>query len=165
MDNVGDFPDSSSGVAYVATTDYDEEIMEIAYTSTDLTTNELLGVTGITRDVPTGTKVWSRPTISQPIYYTVFEEKLFFDRIIPDSMQGQNVYIDYYKKIGEVESLSQELPEHYREIYKWYLRYAIKYRKDTSLGSDDPDLKKFESLVQALYNNLYTGQTTTIITN
>jgi len=32
------------------------------------------------------------------------------------------------------------------------------------LESSDPDLKKFESLVQALYDNLYTGQGTTIIT-
>ena len=165
LDNVGDFPDSSSGVAYVATTDYDEEIEEIAYTGIDATTNQLTGVTGLTRDVPTGTRVWSRPTISQPIYYTVYDDKLFFDRIVPDSMQGQNLYIDYYKKIGEVVSLSQELPEHYREIYKWYLRYAIKYRKDTSLDSKDPDLKKFEDLVQALFNNLYTGQDTTIITS
>ena len=80
-------------------------------------------------------------------------------------MQGYNLYIDYYKKYDEVESLSQELPEHYREIYKWYLRYAIKYRKDILLGSDDPDLKKFESLVQSLFNNLYTGQDSTIITS
>jgi len=164
LENVGDFPDTTSGVAYVATTDYDEEIMEIAYTAIDLTTNQLTGVTGITRDIPDGTRVWSRPTISQPIYFTVYDDKLVFDKIIPDSMQGQNLYIDYYKKIEKVESLSQELKEHYREIYKWYLRYAIKYRKDTSLGSDDPDLKKFESLIQALFDNLYTGQTTTIIT-
>ena len=165
LDNSGDFPDSTSGVAYVATSDYDEEIMEIAYTGLDSTTNQLTGVTGITRDIPDGTRVWSRPTISQPIYYTVFEDKLYFDRIVPDSMQGANLYIDYYKKIDEVVSLSQALPEHYREIYKWYLRYAIKYRKDTSLDAKDPDLVKFESLVQALFNNLYTGQTTTIITN
>lgn len=164
LSNVGDFPDSSSGVAYIATTAYTQEIEQIAYTSIDLVTNQLLGVTGITRDIPAGTMVWSRPTISQPIYYTVFDEKLYFDRVVPDSMQGNNLYIDYYKKIDEVVSLSQELKEHYREIYKWYLRYAIKYRKDTSLKSDDPDLKKFESLVQALYNNLYTGQDTTIVT-
>jgi len=165
LDNVGDFPDSASGVAYVATADYDEEIEEIAYTAIDTTTNQLTGVTGITRIIPTGTRVWSRPTISQPIYYTVFEDKLYFDRIVPDSMQGQNVYIDYYKKIDEVVSLSAELPEHYREIYKWYLRYAIKYRKDTSLDAKDPDLMKFEELVQALFNNLYTGQESTIITS
>jgi len=165
LNSVGDFPDSASGVAYVATEDYDEEIMQIAYTAIDKTNNQLTGVTGITRDISSGIRVWSRPTISQPIYYTAYDGKLYFDRIIPDSMQGYNLYIDYYKKIGEVTSLSQELAEHYREIYKWYLRYAIKYRKDTSLGSDDPDLKKFESLVQALYNNLYTGQDTTIITS
>ena len=79
-------------------------------------------------------------------------------------MQGNNLYIDYYKKIDEVTNLYQELPEHYREIYKWFLRYAIKYRKDITLDNNDPDLKKFESLVQALFNNLYTGQTT-LITN
>lgn len=165
LDSVGDFPDSSSGVAYVATSGYDEEIEQIAYTSIDLTTNQLTGVTGITREIPIGTKVWSRPTISQPIYYTVYDDKLFFDRIIPDSMQGGNLYIDYYKKIDDVTNLYQELPEHYREIYKWYLRYAIKYRKDISLEANDPDLKKFESLVQALFDNLYTGQTTSIITS
>lgn len=165
LDSVGDFPDSASGVAYVETKDYDQTIMQIAYTSIDLTANQLLGVTGITRDIPIGTRVWSRPTISQPIYYTVHGDRLYFDRIIPDSMQGNNLYIDYYKKIDEVVDLYQELPEHYREIYKWYLRYAIKYRKDIALKSDDPDLKKFEGLVSALFNNLYTGQDTTIITS
>jgi hypothetical protein len=54
--------------------------------------------------------------------------------------------------------------ENYREIYKWYLKYAIKYRKDINIGSDDPDLKKFEGLVTDLFNNLYTGQDTIIIT-
>jgi hypothetical protein len=165
LDSVGDFPDTASGVAYVATTDYDQTIMQIAYTSFDLTTNQLLGVTGITRDIPSGTRVWSRPTISQPIYYTVYSDKLVFDRIIPDSMQGYNLYIDYYTKMDVVTDLSQVLEEHYREIYKWYLRYAIKYRKDILLGSSDPDLKKFEDLVLALFNNLYTGQDTTIITS
>ena len=164
LDSVGDFPGVASGVAYVATTDFTQTVMQIGYTARNLTTNQLTGVTGITRSIPIGTRVWSRPTISQPIYYTVFEDRLFFDRIVPDSMQGNNLYIDYYKKLVPVENLYQVLPEHYREIYKWYLRYAIKYRKDIALGSDDPDLNKFEELVQALFNNLYTGQDQTIIT-
>lgn len=165
LDSVGDFPNVAAGVAYVATTDYTQTIMQIAYTSVNLTTNQLLGVTGITRDIPAGTRVWSRPTISQPIYYTAYSDKLVFDRIIPDSMQGNNLYIDYYQKMVPVTDLSQVLAEHYREIYKWYLRYAIKYRKDIALASNDPDLKKFEDLVQALFNNLYTGQDTCIITS
>ncbi len=165
LDSVGDFSGSSSGVAYVATTAYSQTLMQISYTGIDLTTNQLTGVTGITRSIPVGTRVWSNPTIAQPIYYTVFEDRLYFDRIVPDSMQGNNLYIDYYKKIDKVVNLYQVLPEHYRETYKWYLRYAIKYRKDITLSSDDPDLKKFEDLVQALFNNLYTGQDMTIITS
>lgn len=165
LNTVGDFSGSSSGVAYVATTAYSQELMQIDYTGINLVTGQLTGVTGITRVIPVGTQVWSNPTIAQPIYYTVFEDGLYFDRIVPDSMQGNNLYIDYYKKIDKVTNLYQILPEHYREIYKWYLRYAIKYRKDILLGSDDPDLKKFEELVQALFNNLYTGQEQTIITS
>ncbi len=165
LSSVGDFPDTTTGVAYVATTAYSQTVMQIAYTGIDLDTNQLTGVTGVTRSIPIGTQIWSNPTISQPIYYTVYENKLFFDRIIPDSMQGNNLYIDYYKKLEEVVSLSQVLDEPYREIYKWYLRYAIKYRKDIALESSDPDLKKFEDLVQALFNNLYTGQDTVIVTS
>lgn len=163
LESTGDFP--LSGVAYVATTDVDQVIMQIQYTLNDRVNNTLLGVTGITRNIPAGTQVWSQPIITQPIYYTVYENKLVFERIIPDSMQGNNVYVDYYKKTDDVTALYQVLPEHYREIYKWYLRYAVKYRKDINLASDDPDLKKFEDLVQALFNNLYTGQDTTIITS
>ncbi len=165
MESVGDFPNTAAGTASIATTAFDEDIEQIAYTSIDLVTNQLLGVTGITRVIPIGTRVWAMPTISQPIYYTVYDNKLYFDRVVPDSMQGNNLYIDYYKKTEEVTNLYQELPEHYREMYKWYLRYAIKYRKDITLESNDPDLKKFESLVKALAGNLYTGQETTIITS
>lgn len=162
----GDFPaTTNSGVAYVATTDYDQTILQIEYTGVDLSTGQLTGVTGVDREIPVGTQVWVTPTIAQPINYTVFDDRIVFDRIIPDSMQGFNLYIDYYKRAGEVTDLYQELPEPYREIYKWYLRYAIKYRKDITLSQSDPDYKKFEELVQALFNNLYTGQDTIIITS
>jgi hypothetical protein len=165
LDSVGDFlPASTSGVAYVATTDYSQTIMQIAYTGVDTSTSQLTGVTGITRSIPVGTRVWSRPTISQPIYYTVYDNRIVFDRIIPDSMQGTNLYIDYYTKLESVTDLYQELPEHYRENYKWYLRWAVKYRKDISISSSDPDLKKFEDLTDRVVDNLYTGQDITITT-
>jgi len=161
----GDFPlTTDSGVAYIATTDFDQTMLQIEYTDVDLVLNKLTGVTGIDREIPAGTQIWVTPTIAQPITYTVYEDKIVFDRIIPDSMQGNNCYIDYYKKAGEVTDLYQELGEPYREIYKWYLRYAIKYRKDVTLSQSDPDYKKFEELVQALFNNLYTGQDTIIVT-
>lgn len=164
LNSVGDFWQTTSGVAYVATTDYDQVIMQIAYTGVDLVTNQLTGVTGVTRAIPAGTRIWSNPTIAQPVYYTVYEGKLYFNSLIPDSMQGNNLYIDFYKKLIKITDLYQELPEPYREIYKWYLKYAIKYRKDVNLSDKDPDLKKFNDLLDALFANLYTGQPTTIET-
>ncbi|MES2408805.1 MAG: hypothetical protein V4509_00710 [Patescibacteria group bacterium] len=162
LKNSGDFL-ATGGGAFIATTAFNEFFLEINFTSNDKTTNTLHGVTGVTRNIPSGTQVWLRPSIAQPIYYTVYDNKLVFDRIIPNSMQGFNVYIDYYKKLPKVTALTQELPERYRETYKWYLRYAIKYRKDLALPSSDPDLVKFETLVKALFANLYTGQDTAIV--
>lgn len=163
LNSAGDFP-INGGAAYVQTTDYDQIIMAIQYTAVDPLTNKLLGVTGVNRPFGIGTQIWCQPNISQPIMYTVFEDRIWFDRVIPDSMQGTNLYIDFYKKLDKVSSLYQILPEHYREIYKWYLRYAIKYRKDLNTPTDDPDLVKFEGLVTAMFNNLYTGQDSVVIT-
>ncbi len=166
LNSAGDFPaGATSGVAYVATTAFDQVLMQIEYTGVDLTTNKLTGVTGITRDIPEGTQIWSVPSLAQPIYYTVYDGKIWFDRIIPDSMQGTNIYIDFYKIIEEVVNLYQVLDEPYREIYKWYLKYAIKYRKDITTPVSDPDNAKFEGLITDLFNNLYTGQDTTIVTS
>jgi hypothetical protein len=165
VQSAGDFPPTTTeGVAYIATTDFDQEILQIEYTGVNLVTNKLTGVTGVDRDIPVGTQIWVTPTIAQPINYTVFEDRLVFDRIIPNSLQGNNCYIDYYKKADEVTDLYQELKEPYREIYKWYLRWAIKYRKDFTISQSDPDYVKFEELVQALFDNLYTGQNTIIVT-
>lgn len=165
LNSVGDFSGSSSGVAYVATTDFDQTIMQIAYTGVDLVANKLTGVTGVTRAFVAGTQVWSQPTISQPVYYTVHDNKIYFDRIIPDSMQGNNLYVDYYRKLDRITSFYQELFEPYRENYKFYLRYAIKYKKNISLDQDDPDYVKFVQLSKSTLDNLYTGQETIIITS
>lgn len=173
LESAGDFlPANNQGVAYVATTEFDQLMLQIQYTGIDLTANKLTGVTGIDRELPSGTQVWVTPTIAQPINYTVYATgdeantrgRIVFDRIIPDSMQGNNFYIDYYKKFIKITDLYQRIPEPYRDIYSWYLKYAIKYRKDITLSQSDPDYVKFEALVQDLFNNLYTGQDTIIIT-
>jgi len=170
--SAGDFlPANSTGVAYIATTEFDQTMLQIEYTGIDLVANQLTGVTGIDRVIPSGTQVWVTPTIAQPVWYTVYPAegttrgKIVFDRIIPDSMQGNNFYVDYYKKFTKITDLYQNLPEPYRQIYKWYLRWAIKYRKDITVGQSDPDYVKFEADVQSLFDNLYTGQDTIVVTS
>lgn len=163
LESTGDLP--ASGSLFVATTDFNQTIMQISYTANNKTTNTLTGVTGVTRIIPIGTQIWLRPILNQPVYYTVYDDKIVFDRVVPDSMQGNNLYIDYYKKFSPITSISDVLDEPYREIYKSFLRYAVKYRKDTSTPKTDPDYKEFEELIESLFNNLYTGQGSVIITN
>jgi len=164
VNSVGDFA-SQGGSAQIATTDFDQLVMSIEYTSIDYTTNQLLGVTGVTRAIPSGTQIWARASMNQPVYYTVFDDKIYFSSIIPNSMQGTNCYIDYYKKMVPISELYEEIPEHFREAYKPYIRWAIKYRKDITLPQSDPDLVKFNENIESVFNNLYSGQDTIIITN
>jgi len=164
LDTTGDLP-INGGVAYVATENSTQQILQIAYTANDRSTNTLSGVTGITRNISKGVQVWGRPALQTPARYTVYNDKLVFDSVIPQNMQGNNVFIDFYKKVSQITSLSDALPETYRNIYKSYLKWAIKYRKDNALPSNDPDLVRFKQAVEDIKNNLYTGQSTIIITS
>lgn len=164
LNSVGDFY-VQGGTAQVATTEFSQQVMAITYTGVDYTTNTLTGVSGITRDIPSGTQIWARASMSQPIYYRVDSNKLTFSSLIPAVMQGNNLYIDYYKKMDKIDNYYDIIPEHYREIYKAYLRWAIKYRKDITTPQSDPDLVKFYELVESLFNDLYTGQDTVIVTS
>jgi hypothetical protein len=163
LKNAGDFF-PNGGATQVATDSYNQVVLQVNYTGVDYDTNELLGVTGVTRVIPKNAQVWSRASMNQPVYYTVYDNKIVFSSVIPDMMQGNSCHIDYYSKMGEITDLYQEIPEDYRETYRPYIRWAIKYRKDVSISQTDADYVKFEENVESTFNNLYTGQTQNIIT-
>jgi len=59
-------------------------------------------------------------------------------------MKGRNVYIDYYKKMTAIDDINVVLAEPYAHIYQYYIKYAIKDRRneDTEFVSE-PDGKIF----------------------
>jgi hypothetical protein len=164
--STGDF--GATGTISVACDDPTQTIMTVTYTGNNLLTNTLTGVTGVTRSIPSGTQCWAYSTFSIPYFFTVFEDnlgvpKLWFDRPVPNGLQGKNLYIDYYKKLVELTFLTDIIPEHYRDVYKDYLKFAIKRRRDDSLGEDDQDYKKFMRGLSNIMGNPYTGQTQIIV--
>lgn len=165
--NTGDF--GSSGTVTIATENPTQSLMTVTFTGNNLSTNTLTGCTGITRNISSGVQVWAFSTFSVPMFYTVFDDptsgahRLWFDRPIPASLQGKNLYIDYYKKIVDIVFMSDTIPEHYRDVYKDYLKFAIKRRRDDSLGEDDQDYKKFMRGIANIMGNPYTGQSQIII--
>lgn len=180
VENIGDFAafvgNPSTGTFFVATNALNEKIMQVNYTGIDLSTNTFTGCTGINRDVITGTQLFAFPTFTSATYYTVYQDyrtgdgMIVFNRPIPDIMQGRNVYIDYYKIMTPVVDINTTLEEPYKNIYPYYIRYAIKYRRDNSTTISknnpamDPDYSRFSDLIQEWIENHYIGQLQKTIT-
>lgn len=162
LTSTGDFP--TSGTVFAATDSPTQDIITITYTGNNLATNTLTGVSGVTRDLPIDCQIWAYSTFSYPFFFTVFDGRLWFERPIPTALQGKNLYIDYYKKIVDITDMDDEVPEHYRDIYKNYLLFAIKKRRDNTLGEDDADYKRFIRAATNVLGNPYTGQFQIVIT-
>lgn len=157
--NVGDFSIYPSGTIFVATENFSQQIMQVNYTGVDLTTNTFTGCTGITRNIGDNVQIFAFPNFSIASFYTVYDNKIVFNRPIPQIMQGQNIYIDYYKAMDVITDINVVLDEPYKDIYKYYIKYAIKYARDNSIKAElDPDFKMFSSLLTQWINNHYIGQ-------
>lgn len=161
LSNTGDMP--ASGTLFVATENYTTNILQIRYTANNVDTNTLTGVTGITRDIGADTQFWLNPVTAIPSVYTVWNGVMYFDRPVPQALQGKNVYIDYYKKIVDITTPLDIVPEHFRDIYKHYLKFAVKKRRDDNIGEKDPDYQMFLRAASGVSTNQYTGQTVRII--
>lgn len=156
LQNSGDFPDQGS--LMIQAEDYDDSPISISYTSNNKNTNVISGVTGVTRNISDGAQAWAYQTTWYPLTYTVFDQKLWFDSVIPIQLNGINVYIDYYKRLENITDINAEFEEHYYDIYKNYLRFAIKRRRDDSIGEKDPDYERFIRAVNEVQTTVYLGQ-------
>lgn len=169
--NVGDFQPAGGTIFISSNQLSDATILEVTYTGLDLVTNTFTGCTGITRNIVEGTQLFSFPTFSSASYYTCWFNDptskgwIVFNRPIPQIMHGRNIYIDYYKHMYPVTDINVVLPEPFVNIYNFYIKYAIKYRRDNSTDIEkDPDYARFTQLVGEWIQNHYIGQGQTIIT-
>ena len=157
LDNSGDF--SNAGAIVIQSEDYNGAMIVTSYTANDRVTNTLTLSSGLTRNVSAGMQVSMSANNAYPTFYTVFGKNIVFNRILPQVFNGKNLMVDYYKKHTPLTQLSDTLPEPYYSVYEHYLRYAIKKRRDDSLGEDDPDLKMFLKGLESIFGNDYLGQT------
>lgn len=164
VDNIGDFLPSQTGTIFIATNNFSQQILQVNYTGVDASTNTFTGCTGITRNIDDRTQIFAFPTFSVAAYYTVYDGKIVFNRPVPDVMQARNVYIDYYKKMTNITDINETLDEPFKNIYRYYIRWAIKYARDNSLKQDtDPDYTMFVNLLKQWIDNHYIGQLQKVI--
>ena len=164
VENIGDFSIYPTGTIFIATESFADSVLQVNYTGVNISTNTFTGCTGITRNISDGVQIFAFPSFAVSTDYTVFDNKIVFNRPIPQIMQGQNVYIDYYRAMEYVTDINQIMDEPYKEIYKYYIRYAIKYSRDNSIKAEtDPDFKMFANLIQQWVDNHYIGQMQKVI--
>ncbi len=114
--------------------------------------------------LPVGTQVSAYPNATFPYTYTVYAGNIWFNSTIPTSLQGKNLYIDFYTKIVDLNYTSDVIPEPHRDVYKNYMRFAIKRSRDDSIGTDDEDYKRFIAAAAVVLGNPWTGQSNIVIT-
>jgi len=154
----GDFDES--GDIQIAAQAVNEEIDTVSYTDNDETTNEISGVTGIrTAGHATLTDVWQSVSFGLPQYYTVDNGTIIFNVPFADDYDGENIWMDYYKDITDINSDTDLLDEPFYHIYIPWLKWKIKHRKDRSLAiENDSDYKDWNNKKQQQVLKNYTGQ-------
>lgn len=157
LENTGDFP--NTGTIVIQSEDYNGSTLITTFTANNRVTNVLTLSSGLSRTVSAGMQVSLSSNSAYPTFYTVFGKNIVFNRILPQIFNGKNLMVDYYKKHTTLTQLSDSLPEPYYSVYEHYLRYAIKKRRDDSLGQDDPDYVLFIKGLESIFGNEYLGQT------
>jgi len=159
----GDFDES--GAVYVAGQAVGEDIDAIAYTANTESTNIISGVTGIrTAGHATGTDVWQGDSFGMPTCYTVDDGEVIFNCPFDDDLDAENIWLDYYKVITDINSDTDALDEPFYNIYIPWLKWKIKSRKDSTLKSkDDTDYNDWKLKSETQVAKAYTGQNLKIV--
>lgn len=162
--NTGNLP--QSGTIQVACNDVSETIIDVSFTGNNVATNTLTGVTGITRNLPANTQVWVTYGFGYPVFFTIFEEKIWFSSPLANEVNGRTAMLDYYKKMPRITTINDEVIPRYRFALKAYLSYIINRKRNSGIDKDsDPYYEEYSDSIETLQAGYYTGQTGRIITS
>lgn len=105
-----------------------------AITYTGKSTNTLTGIPAsgdgsIDDTHAAGTNVWQNASFGTPRFYTVFEDKIYFNCPFEDAIDGSNIFMDFYNMLPVKDSDSDVLDEPDYDMYVSYLKWVIKSRK------------------------------------
>lgn len=156
-----DFDDSGSFNVYTAGV-----IDDISYTGNTRSTNTITGVTDNDSGATAADPVWQGEPQGRPARYTVYEGSIRLDTV-PDTtanLVGQNLWIDYYKKITRVNSDGDVLtvPDAYC-VQLWLEAMIKKHKSGGKIDPDDTSWVEYLRRKQRLINNEVSGQGTFLV--
>lgn len=150
----GDFDES--GAVNIASEDVSHEIDAVDYTSNNPATNVLSGATNIADSHSAGAMVWQGVSFGTPAEYTVDAGYIIFSQPFSNDIAGQNIWLDFYRKITAINSDGDLLDEPNYQMYIPYLRYRLRKKRDSSIVRDNDDdwkawVEKRDGAVQKEY--------------
>lgn len=99
--------------------------------------------------VSSGADVWQNVSYGLPSKFTVFgtpggSSYVYFNTPIDTLYAGQNIYLDYYRTLVDLDSDADTLDEPNYDMFTNYLSWKIKQRKDRGLkAADDMDFQQW----------------------
>lgn len=101
--DTSDLPSTGTFIVITGTTQD-----EVTWTANNKTTNTLTLATtsGVTVTHASGTNVWFNATFGLPTYYTIYDGYVHLYPIPSTAYHQQNLFIDYYQKLIEINSMN-----------------------------------------------------------
>jgi len=153
----GDFDES--GAVDIGAEDITEEIDTADYTINAESTKTLSVVTNVDSNHATGRDVWQGASFGVPTGYYVDNGVMTFNQPFDDDSAGESIYLDYYQKKSVLNSFGDLCDESFFPIYKSWMRYKIKLRKNPSMTRDtDPDYITWVQQREAQIQKEFGGQ-------
>ena len=131
----GDFDES--GAVDIAAEDITETVDVADYTTNTESTKTLGTVTNIAVNHASGRDVWQGASFGEPTEYNVDNATITFSQPFEDDLAGENIWMDYYTELTDINSDADALDEPNPRIFIPYLRWRIKKRRNSALKEDD----------------------------
>lgn len=162
IDNSYDFPDEGSVDIFVAGVKYTIEYDDVTRSATAgaLTGIPATGDGSITVTVPADTEVWYGESESQPLYFTVYDGKLYTYPLSDSSYDYNNVYLDYHTSRTKVDTAGDAVEPTRYLLYKHWLAWKLKALDNSSgsLNIEDGDFQLFTMLLNDMIGKEVSGQ-------
>lgn len=145
LDSTDDLPSSGTINYYISNTAY-----SVDYSANDKDTNTLT-TDALTVTTPVDTNIWYGESEDTPEYYSVWDGNLYIWPLCNSTTYGENIYLDFYTEIVEVDSDADEITLARYDMIKHWIKWQI---RNITENNGKPDFKDGDWLMfQACLND------------
>lgn len=154
LDSTDDFPSSGTIHYYISNTAYSVDFSANSKSTNTLTTDALTVIT------PVDTNIWYGESESTPAYFSVWDGYLYIWPLTDATDYGENIYLDFYTDIIEVDSDSDEITLARHDMVKHWLKWQIRNITENNgkTNIQDGDWLMFNSILNDAIRRESSGQ-------